>query len=208
MTLRSSRLAVRSKKGAGMAYTFFLLLVVAATSPSIEVIRSPAKPVTVCEALQDLPAYNGKIIPVLGRWTSTTEGRWLSQDKCDRPPQTDGFVWPTDFWLNWNPQPDPELQLDTMVLDQATVLRKLEIVRKTTKLSPGDRWAVVYGRIETQLQTKRDKDGRAVGHGFGHLNGSPAQLRYGANSVQFLKREDTPPSDSNQKIRTSPPPSR
>ena len=48
--------------------------------------------VTVCEALHDLGRYNGKSIVLVGRFGSTDEGSWLSED-CERKIVTNGYTW-------------------------------------------------------------------------------------------------------------------
>ena len=50
-------------------------------------------------------------------------------------------------------------------------------------------WAVVYGRFETheELRTVVAGDGKTVyGDGFGHLNGSPAQVVYKDKDIKFI----------------------
>ena len=40
------------------------------------------QPVTVCEVLQDLAAYDGKVVAVIGRFSFRQNGRWLGELKC------------------------------------------------------------------------------------------------------------------------------
>jgi hypothetical protein len=104
-------------------------------------------PVTVCEVLRDLPAYEGKPVAVLGRYSYRQDGRWLGEQACDAgaPP----LLWLTEDTQN-GPKPPNNFELDGPALNQ-----KFADMRKHTSLgkfrfgNPDyDRWAVVYGRVE------------------------------------------------------------
>src|SRR5690242_5982689 len=63
------------------------------------------KPVTVCEVLMNQQTYNGKNVAVIGRFGQTDEGRWLTEDTCDRKLVTNGFVWSNLIWVECCYQP-------------------------------------------------------------------------------------------------------
>ena len=162
---------------------------------SLSLQPNPSSILTVCEVLRDLSSYQRKAIVVVGRWSATEEGRWLSEDGCAMPIKTKTFTWPNDLSLEWDPHSG--LDLKTSGFNQAQFERALEKLRRTTKLKSGQRWAVIYGQIETRkLRITQAKNEEVVPHGFGHLDGSPAKLSYGRKSVQFLPSPDAPKDTS------------
>ena len=172
---------------------------------SLQSSSSLASPLTVCEVLQDLKASQGKSIAVLGRWSGSPEGEGesLSEVDCARPVKTKGFTWPNALSLEWDPH--SPLELDVSAMNQEAVAAKLQAVKRTTKLRAGERWAVVYGRLETRkLKVTQSRDRKTVSHGFGHLAVFPAAIFYGGKSVHFLPSPDAP-EDNSPRIPRSPP---
>ena len=163
-----------------------------------------AQPVTVCDVLNDLKAYNGKSVAVLGRWSGTVEGEWLSQD-CSHPLRTGNYTWHSTLSLEWNAQASTRFEVTG--LDQSAVAKALESVKKTTKLRAGDRWALVFGRLNTQeLKVKRDsRSGRLILNGFGHLNGAPGEIVHGEKCLHFLPSPDAPPEMNPSRFREARP---
>jgi hypothetical protein len=111
----------------------------------------PLVPVTVCEVLGDLPMYDGKVVAALGRYSFREKGRWLSEESCG-----DGAPENPTLWLMEDAKDGPRPP-DDFEMDGAVLGRKLADVRKRTALgkfrfgtSDYDRWAVVYGRVETR----------------------------------------------------------
>jgi hypothetical protein len=142
---------------------------------------------TVCDILLDQGKFNGKAVAVLGRFIATDEGAWLTEDDCGREVEAQRvpvhlFVWIEQGGI-------PSNTPGTPVLDQDSLKLKLAQAAKTTRLGKRvefrctisardgkpkcgwpevqDRWAIAYGRVETQGDR---------GYGFGHLNGAPAQV--------------------------------
>jgi hypothetical protein len=115
----------------------FFLLVALASAPAFA-----ADPVTVCEVLAHPDAYAGKPVVVVGRYSFREYGRFLSEKACVLRVVIDsknGPVPPASF-----------------AVDVEATNRKLAVVRKTTSLAnfrfgsdDYDRWAIVYGRLET-----------------------------------------------------------
>ncbi len=108
-------------------------------------------PFTVCEILHDKPAYEGKAIAVLGRYSFRQDGRWIAEQACESPSPDPPLLWLTEDAKD-GPRPPNDFELDG-----AAVNRKLGDIRKRTSLqkfrfgTPDyDRWAVVYGRIENR----------------------------------------------------------
>ena len=152
--------------------------------------------VTVCEALHDLARYNGKSIVVVGRFGSTGEGSWLSED-CERKIITDGYTWANAISTTYSrseAQPPPGLPKG-FKWNEELLTRKLMDVQKTTKLQVfkeykySDRWFAIFGRFETRLplQVAVGGSGKLMGYGFGHLNTAPAQLISGDAGFHELK---------------------
>lgn len=110
----------------------------------------PLVPVTVCEVLGDLPMYDGKVVAALGRYSFREKGRWLSEESCGEGAAANPTLWLVED--KDGPRPPDDFEMDGTVLG-----RKLADVRKRTALgkfrfgtSDYDRWAVVYGRVETR----------------------------------------------------------
>ncbi|MEO7144869.1 MAG: hypothetical protein ABI165_15330 [Bryobacteraceae bacterium] len=116
------------------------------------------QPVRVCEVLQDLPAYNGKTVAVIGRYSFRPTGYFLSEQICDRKLTTGAFVWPNVLRVSFDGKaaPKPPVPLE---VDGGTIYRKLHAIERHTALAhirfgtpDYDRWAVVYGRVETKKE--------------------------------------------------------
>ncbi len=108
-------------------------------------------PMTVCEILNALPMYDGMPVAALGRYSSRDKGRWLGEQSCGAPAPADPTLWLVED-SNDGPRPP-----GNFALDAAAVERKLAEIRKRTSLgkfrfgtSDYDRWALVWGRIETR----------------------------------------------------------
>ena len=136
--------------------------------------------VTVCEALRGRDLYHGNAIIVVGQFSSTDEGSWLSED-CERKIVTDGYAWAnviSTTYVRSQAEPPPGLPKG-FKWDADLISNKLRDVQKTTKLKEhGDGWVAIFGRFETRspLQSVRGGGGQLMGYGFGHLNYAPAQL--------------------------------
>lgn len=144
---------------------------------------------TVCELMQSLPAHKGTTIVVVGRLGSTSEGSWLDQ-KCTEKLVTDGYEWGSNISLSYlvsETVPSPILPRN-FHWDKKILARKLAEVEKTTTLRVypqyhyTDRWIAVFGRLETHFPLDPGvypSASYSTGYhpaGYGHLNGSPAQL--------------------------------
>ena len=110
----------------------------------------PLVPLTACEVMHDLPALDGKPAAVLGRYSFRQTGRWIGEQECTPA----GADQPQILLVEDSAAPRPP---DSYELDAAAVDRKFADVRRHTTLgkfrfgSPEyDRWAVVYGRIESR----------------------------------------------------------
>lgn len=182
--------------------TFRALQIGVLAIPGLLTMRSftqeTLRPVPVCEILADLKSFNGKQVAVIGRWTSTMEGLWLGEDKCNRTLRTNDHLWDSSLWLQH--EPSSELRRE-IALDQNVLKEKLSLVRLRTKLRPpvaksidqwGDAWAVVYGRIEAheELKTTLALDGKTwYPLGSGHLGAAPAQLVYTPDHITFISEK-------------------
>ncbi|HEY4364856.1 MAG TPA: hypothetical protein VGN17_28085 [Bryobacteraceae bacterium] len=136
---------------------------------------------TLCEALSNLSKFDGKQVIVVGRLSSTFEGAWLAED-CGLKIVNADREFPPVISLAYavgEVAPPPSLP-DGFKWDKALLRQKLDLVRRTTRLRrrDHDHWYAVAGRLETHLpQDIKLGNGRiAQFTGFGHLNGSPAQM--------------------------------
>jgi hypothetical protein len=112
---------------------------------------APIVPFTVCEVLHDLPAHEGKAEAVMGRYSFRQDGSWLAEQACDAPSAT-----PPALWLAEDAKDGPRAP-GSFQLDGIAITRRLTEMRKHTTLgkfrfgsSDYDRWAVVFGRVESR----------------------------------------------------------
>jgi len=108
-------------------------------------------PVSVCEVLRDLASWESKSVAIVGRYSFRPTGRWVGEQICDP-----GAADPPLLWIIENerdgPRPPERFEFDAAVMR----LKLTEIARRTAlaKFRFGtpdyDRWAVVYGRVETR----------------------------------------------------------
>ena len=127
-----------------------------------EVAPGAPGPVTVCEVLSHPGVFAGKPVLLVGRYSFRDYGRFLSEKDCVLRVVLDAKSGP--------------LPPDAFSVDSGETARKLAIVRKSTTLgtfrfgsSDYDRWALVYGRVETGLSAPKhasarefDEDSRPV----------------------------------------------
>jgi hypothetical protein len=176
------------------------ILLLTLVCPVIEGAEPAIQPVTVCEVLQDLPAYDGKVAAVVGRFSSRQAGRWLGEQKCAHKFAVGDQEWPNAFWVTYDPQDAPKppavLAVDAALLAQK--LRDVKLGTSLTKLPFGstdyDNWAVVYGRIETRKDLVTLTVNGPRKNGFGYGESSPARLVcHGDAVVIFLNEDATAP---------------
>ena len=105
-------------------------------------------PQTVCEVVANLPAQDGKIVAVIGRYSFRAIGRWMGEQTCGAPGPT------PELWMIEDPKEGPKPP-EHLNLDSAALKSKFTLVQKRSTLgnfrfgtSDYDRWAVVYGRVE------------------------------------------------------------
>jgi hypothetical protein len=113
------------------------------------------EPLTVCEVLKDVSAHDGKTLAVLGRFSFRRDGRTLNEESCGPTPEAAGPPPPNLIRLTDDSRNGPKPP-DIYALDASAVNRKLKTIQEHTRLhtfrfgtADYDRWAVVYGRIES-----------------------------------------------------------
>lgn len=148
-------------------------------------LPEPVPVITVCEALNDLSRYNGKSVILVGRFASSEEGSWLSEN-CERTIVIAGHTWANIISTTYSRSevsPPPELPKG-FKWEERTLMMKLRQVQTTTTLrvlkqyNYSDKWMAMFGRFETRLpvQVVVGGDGKPRGYGFGHMNAALAQL--------------------------------
>lgn len=107
-------------------------------------------PMTVCEVVASLPAQDGKIVAVIGRYSFRSVGRWISEQSCNAPASEPA----PQLWMVEDPKEGPKPP-EHLNLDSAALKSKFALVQRRSALgnfrfgtSDYDRWAVVYGRVE------------------------------------------------------------
>ncbi len=146
--------------------------------------EGPISPVSVCEVLQDLDSFAGKVVALLGRYSVRQNGRWVSEDQCSHPVATEGYTWPAVIWLTQDSKEAPVLP-NPIEFNEPILYRKLQQMHQHTSLvafrfgNPDyDRWSIVYGRIETVTPLKKSA-------GFGKI-GAPAQIFFRGDGAIFF----------------------
>jgi len=151
--------------------------------------------------MQDLPAYDGKVVAVVGRFSSRQTGRWLGEQTCAHKLVTGDREWPNAFWVVYDPADAPKPPA-VLAVDAVLLAQKLRTVKQATSLtklrfgSPDyDNWAVVYGRVETRKDLVTVTASGTRKNGFGYGESSPARLVcHGDAVVIFLNDEATTPA--------------
>jgi len=113
------------------------------------------EPLTVCEVLKNVSAHDGKVVAVLGRFSFRRDGRTLNEETCGASSEPGGPAPPNSIRLTDDTKTGPKPP-EVFALDAGAVDRKLKTIQEHTKLhafrfgtADYDRWAVVYGRIES-----------------------------------------------------------
>jgi hypothetical protein len=137
----------------------------------------------VCEILDNRSFYNGKDVAIVGRWSTTDEGFWLT-DKCDNQTKTGDYIWRNILALTYDPSL-PSAFANGLKTNKSEIEKKINELKERLKTSNDKTaWAVVYGRVETAeelqiVEMAGGKTGKTVmPAGYGHLNAAPAQVFY------------------------------
>jgi len=158
---------------------FKATVVLLVSSFSLVAATVPVPILTVCDILQDLRAYNGRIVIVVGKASFTGEGTWLTAS-CSHTLKTAGHTWPnviaTSRATSLDDEPAPTIP-PAFRWDDEMLRQKLATIVPATRLGGREYWMAVYGRLETRdpLPSVVAPDGSLAG-GFGHLSGAPAQI--------------------------------
>jgi len=154
------------------------------------------QPVTVCEVLQDLAAYDGKVVAIVGRFSFRHNGRWLGEQTCDRKLVIAEQEWPNALWVAYDPASAPKPPA-VLAVDAALLSQKLSAVKRATPLTKFrfgstdyDSWAVIYGRVETRKDLVEVTAGGTRKNGFGYGESSPARLVCHGDAVVVFLTDD------------------
>lgn len=140
---------------------------------------------TVCEALSNPQGFDGKLVIIVGRLTSTGEGGWLDEE-CGQKFAAAGREFGSQIstaYVVSDFAAAPTLPKG-FKWDKRLLTEKLNLVQRTTKLrvyertKTSDEWLAMFGRLETKLPRQIDLGNGRTGYttGFGHMSASPAQL--------------------------------
>jgi hypothetical protein len=180
----------------------FIVLMMALLSGTLLYGAEPTlQPVTVCEVLQDLSAYDGKVVAMVGRFSFRQNGRWLGEQNCDRKLVIAEQQWPNAFWVAYDPASAPKPPA-VLTVDGVLLAQKLRAVKQATSLTKFrfgstdyDSWVVIYGRVETRKDLVLATAGGTRKNGFGYGESSPARLVcHGDAVVMFLTDDATTPA--------------
>ena len=116
----------------------------------------PLTPVTVCEILADVHAYEGKTFAVLGRFSFRRDGRWIGEQSCGPTVAVSTGAETPALWLDEDstggPKPPGDFELEASALNQkfAAMTKRTSLGKFRFGSKEYDRWAVVYGRVEAR----------------------------------------------------------
>lgn len=106
-------------------------------------------PVPVCEVVSSPKEFEGKPVALVGRYSYRQKARWLDEEGCGE--KAHGIIW-----LTIDPQKAPK-PAEQIAIDQPVLEKKLAVIKEHTSLgkfrfgsADYDRWAVVFGRLETR----------------------------------------------------------
>jgi hypothetical protein len=134
-----------------------VLAIAIAGCAAAECAEATLAPLTVCEVVADLPAMEGKIVAVIGRYSFRSTGRWMGEQACPAAGPT------PELWMvedsKDGPKPPEHLNLDSALLKSkfALVQRRSALVNFRFGTSDYDRWAVVYGRVARRTSDATNK---------------------------------------------------
>ena len=132
---------------------------------------APARVLSICAVLAEIPAYRGKTIAIRGVYTY--DG--LRQDDCSSEFVTGDHHWPPVLNLVLSDYPDGE-KLPVGFTTDVRSWRNLA----TTAIEAGRQgrsveiWATIIGLLRARKEYVRP--GGAVSGGFGHLGVLPAEI--------------------------------
>jgi hypothetical protein len=124
----------------------------------------------VCEVLKDSQKYHMKMVRIRGRFEGTREGVWLVGDTCKG-----------DVWLEV-PQPMPRphhTQVDFKYDEEAEArvsARAQELLQRVPKRCLVYTQTGLFETVRGRNEKITDPNSPSRTLGFGHLNGSSAQL--------------------------------
>lgn len=164
--------------------------------PLVAGAEPPLQPLTVCEIMRNLAAYDGKVVAIVGRLSARQTGRWLGEQKCAQKLVVAGQEWPNALWLAYDPVDAPKPPA-VLAVDAALLAQKLRAVKVGTALNKlrfgsgdYDSWAVVYGRVETRKDLVTVTPTGARKNGFGYGGSSPARLVCHSDAVVISLDDD------------------
>jgi hypothetical protein len=142
---------------------------------------------SVCEALQGLSQYAGKVVIVIGRLDFTPRGSWLDLD-CPKQLTIGSYVWNDSVAISnldliggLPPAKPAHFSWPKYLLN----LKWNQLLAASQARAGGDHWVAIYGRLEAHvpLRTVPGSDGKPRGDGYGYAHSDPAQLIAGVGSV-------------------------
>lgn len=142
------------------AFRFLVVVLIAAALPGRG--NAQVKIVAVCEVLADIKEYGNTNIAVVGRLDVVggiiDHYQYVSQDNCDQPLTTQGYVWPSKI-LIWpfRQKGLPSPPTDQPALGHQLLAEKLSAVLKTTTLGTRREFSRINDQgdpVETTVQNQ------------------------------------------------------
>jgi hypothetical protein len=155
-----------------IAILIFAMFVTAAQGAEPQVI-------SVCEALMHSNVYDHKLVAIRGTQAASMEGGSLKGENCDKAFITNGYIWPSIIWLEMSEAARVAAGIQGPELESSLKRGNAELKRKGFN-NDRDRLVITYvGLFEAYDDSAQEfhPDSHSTrAHGFGHLNGAPAQI--------------------------------
>jgi hypothetical protein len=126
-------------------------------------------PLTVCQVLQDLDLYRGKIIAVRGDWHGIS-----LEDSCKMKLKTGDYAWPNALYLRPTRGMDRRTGVEIWTIDRNTHDKAIsELLRFSGPVT-----ATIYGQLEAKekLEVYTEGISRRIPLGFGPNGEFPAEI--------------------------------
>jgi hypothetical protein len=128
---------------------------------------------SVCSLLHKLKRFHNQMVRIRGTVQSGLETFCL-RDSCDFRLKTVANTWPSAIWLAGPAMAESAIDFQS---DMKSIQRLHDLLHEKTRDFSAEVVATIEGKLEAHpLRTGIGGNGQAIGMGYGHLGGFPAQL--------------------------------
>lgn len=128
---------------------------------------------SVCSVLRKLRKVHNQVVRVRGTVESGLETYCL-RDSCSSRLRTGSYTWPSAIWLAGQALAESPIEFQP---DTKSIQRLHDLLHERNHDFSAQVAATIEGKLEARpLRTGVGGNGQAIGMGYGHLGGFPAQL--------------------------------